>query len=189
MDTVNIVLCGLGGQGILFMTRVIAQAALHKGLNIMGAETHGMAQRGGSVVSHLRLGQAHGSLVRTGSAHFLLGLDEDEAYRNLPFLARGASMYVNAEPINFPRQEVKDFLAKKNLAYHAIPAANIAMGLGAPLSSNLALLGYFTAFDEGPVSKEEFVATIGGLSPERYRAKNLEIFEAGLNRGLEERGV
>ncbi|MBW1920143.1 MAG: 2-oxoacid:acceptor oxidoreductase family protein, partial [Deltaproteobacteria bacterium] len=78
MDSVDIVLCGLGGQGILFMTRVIAQAALDKGLNIMGAETHGMAQRGGSVVSHLRLGQAQGSLVRTGSAHFLLGLDENE---------------------------------------------------------------------------------------------------------------
>jgi len=189
MDTVDIVLCGLGGQGILFMTRVIAQAALDKGLNIMGAETHGMAQRGGSVVSHLRLGQAQGSLVRTGSAHFLLGLDENEAYRNLPFLAKGASMYVNADPKNFPRQEVRDFLAKRNVTYHAIPAGNIAMALSAPQSSNLALLGYFSAFSEGPVSKGEFVATIERLSPERYREKNLEIFEAGLSRGLEEKGA
>ncbi|RLB26959.1 MAG: indolepyruvate oxidoreductase, partial [Deltaproteobacteria bacterium] len=64
METVNIVLCGLGGQGILFMTRVLAQAALDRGLPVMGAETHGMAQRGGSVISHLRLGEVQSSLVR-----------------------------------------------------------------------------------------------------------------------------
>ncbi|MBW1888117.1 MAG: 2-oxoacid:acceptor oxidoreductase family protein, partial [Deltaproteobacteria bacterium] len=75
MDTVNIALCGLGGQGILFMTRVLAQAALDKGFNVMGAETHGMAQRGGSVISHLRLGDIESSLVMAGSARFLLSLD------------------------------------------------------------------------------------------------------------------
>ncbi len=61
MENVNIVLCGLGGQGILFMTKVIAQAALDKGYQVLGAETHGMAQRGGSVISHLRLGEVQNS--------------------------------------------------------------------------------------------------------------------------------
>jgi indolepyruvate ferredoxin oxidoreductase beta subunit len=56
METVNLIICGLGGQGVLFLTRVLAQAALDKDLNIMGAETHGMAQRGGSVISHLKIG-------------------------------------------------------------------------------------------------------------------------------------
>ena len=91
MDKSNFVLCGLGGQGILFMTKVLSETALRKGYNVMGAETHGMAQRGGSVVSHLRLGDVKGSLVSNGSAHLLLSLDEVEGYRNLPFLSKGGT--------------------------------------------------------------------------------------------------
>ncbi|MFH1488585.1 MAG: 2-oxoacid:acceptor oxidoreductase family protein, partial [Pseudomonadota bacterium] len=102
METTNIVLCGLGGQGILFMTKVVAHAALAKGFQVMGAETHGMAQRGGSVISHLRLGEVQSSLIRAGSAHLLLSLDENEGYRNLPFLARNSRMFVNSGPGRFP---------------------------------------------------------------------------------------
>jgi hypothetical protein len=71
MKTIDILLCGLGGQGILFMTKLLARTAMDKGLNVMGAETHGMAQRGGSVVSHLRLGETEGSLVRAGTSFYL----------------------------------------------------------------------------------------------------------------------
>ncbi|MCJ7684480.1 MAG: 2-oxoacid:acceptor oxidoreductase family protein, partial [Desulfobacteraceae bacterium] len=72
MENINFVLSGLGGQGILFMTKLLARSAVNKGLKILVAETHGMAQRGGSVVSHLRVGDVKGSLVRAGSAHILL---------------------------------------------------------------------------------------------------------------------
>ena len=99
------IFCGLGGQGILFMTKIFARAALDKGLPTLGAETHGMAQRGGSVVSHLKLGPASSSLVREQTARFLLALEENEAYRNLPFLAPGGTIYVNAETDAFPRKE------------------------------------------------------------------------------------
>ena len=92
MEAINIALCGLGGQGILFMTKVLAQAAMDKGLNIIGAETHGMAQRGGSVISHLRIGDAESSLVRSGTANLLLALEENEGYRNLPLMADGATI-------------------------------------------------------------------------------------------------
>lgn len=187
MMATNIVLCGLGGQGILFMTKTIAQAALNRGMRIMGAETHGMAQRGGSVVSHLRIGEAAGSLVRAGSADFLLALDESEAYRNLPLLAVGARIYVNAEGKDLPRMEVRDFLVKRRIAFHSVPAGDIALALGAPLSSNLALLGYFSAFCEGPINSEELVETIKQISPDRYRKNNLRIFQAGLKRGLDEK--
>nr|NJM02148.1 hypothetical protein [Desulfobacula sp.] len=88
MKTINYVLSGLGGQGILFMTKVFAAAALEKGYNVLGAETHGMAQRGGSVVSHLRVGEARSSLVRAGAADFLISMDESEAYRYLPYLKK-----------------------------------------------------------------------------------------------------
>ena len=187
MDTINIALCGLGGQGILFMTKVLAQTALDKGFNVMGAETHGMAQRGGSVISHLRLGDVESSLVRTGAARFLLSLDENEGYRNLPFLARGAWFYVNTDSQHFPREEVKSFLDKREISYQSIPAGTIAQGLGAPLSSNLALLGYFSTFDEAPVTHEEMRNTIKKISPDQFREINLKVFDAGHERGMEER--
>ena len=179
MQTINIVLSGLGGQGILFMTRVLAQAAMDKGFNVMGAETHGMAQRGGSVISHLRLGEVESSLVRTGTAHFLLSLEENEGYRNFPFLSRGGRMYVNTNSKHFPREEVKEFLDKREIIYRSIPAATIAQELGAPRSSNLALLGYFSAFDEGPIGYKEIKMTIDKISPVKLKDINLKVFEAG----------
>jgi indolepyruvate ferredoxin oxidoreductase beta subunit len=165
------------------MTRVLAQAALEKGFNVMVAETHGMAQRGGSVISHLRLGDIESSLVRTGTAHFLLSLEENEGYRNLPFLSNGAKMYVNTSSRYFPREEVKEFLDKKEIIYRSIPAGTMAQELGAPRSSNLALLGYFSAFDEGPVTYKEIKMTIDKVSPKRFKDINLKVFEAGYKKG------
>lgn len=183
MDATNFVLCGLGGQGILFMTKILAQASLDKGYNIMGAETHGMAQRGGSVVSHLRIGDVKNSLVETGAAHFLLALDENEGYRNLPFLSPGAGMYVNAGKGKFPRNNVKKILDKYKVSYHAIAAGVMAQDLGAPMSTNLALLGFFAAFEQGPVKKDELRNTIESISPERFRETNLKVFDAGVEKG------
>jgi len=183
METINIILSGLGGQGILFMTRVLAQAALNKRFNVMGAETHGMAQRGGSVISHLRLGEAKSSLVRTGTAHFLLSLEENEGYRNLPFLSKGARMYVNTHSKHFPRKEAKELLEKRNITYRSIPAGIIAQELGAPRSSNLALLGYFSAFGEGPIGYKDIKETINKISPQKLKDINCNVFEAGYKRG------
>jgi len=183
METINIILSGLGGQGILFMTRVLSQAALNKGFNVMGAETHGMAQRGGSVVSHLRLGKVKSSLVRAGTAHFLLSLEENEGYRNLPFLSQGAKMYVNTNSKHFPREAVKGLLDKRKIIYRSIPAGTIAQELGASRSSNLALLGYFSAFDEGPIGYKDIKTIIDTISPKKFKDINLEVFEAGYKRG------
>jgi indolepyruvate ferredoxin oxidoreductase beta subunit len=182
------VLCGLGGQGILFMTRILAQTGLDRGLNVVGAETHGMAQRGGSVVSHLRFGNVEGSLVRTGTAHYLLALEENEAYRNLPFLSRGGKMYVNANPDLFPREEIRGFLAKKEISYRSFPAGSVAQDLGAPLSSNLALLGYFCALENTPFAHQELRGVIERVSPGTFRQINLKIFDAGHERAVKEKG-
>jgi indolepyruvate ferredoxin oxidoreductase beta subunit len=186
MEPINIVLCGLGGQGILFMTRILAQAALDKGFKVMGAETHGMAQRGGSVVSHLRLGDVESSLVRTGSAHLLLALEEKEGYRNLPYLSPGSGIYVNMDSQKRLSEKILDFLDKKDIIFHAVSAGEIAQELDAPLSSNLALLGFFSAFDEGPVSGEEIRQTIEKISPDRFKETNLRVFDVGHEKGEKE---
>ena len=185
MNAINLVLCGLGGQGILFMTKVLSQAALRKSYNVMGAETHGMAQRGGSVVSHLRLGDVQGSLVRTGAAQVVLALEENEGYRNLPFIAPGGSLFVNTSSPTFPREEVKVFLARHNIQCHGVPASAIALSMGAPLSANLALLGYFSAFGDDPFRHDDLRAVVEENSPERFREKNLKVFDAAFERALE----
>jgi indolepyruvate ferredoxin oxidoreductase beta subunit len=183
MKTVNFVLSGLGGQGILFMTKILAGAALDKGLPVMGAETHGMAQRGGSVISHLRIGGAESSLVRAGTARFLLALEENEAYRSLPFLAREGSLYANAAPGSFPVPPVRDYLVKGGMTHRAADASRIALSHGAPMSANLALLGFFASFNEGPLSPDEIRAGIDRASPERFKKRNFEVFDAGFEKG------
>lgn len=189
METINVVLSGLGGQGILFMTKVLAQTAVNRGLRIMAAETHGMAQRGGSVVSHLRIGDAAGSLVRAGSAHILLALDLDEAYRSLPFLDREGRVYVNAPRGAAVREEVRPYLEKMGIHCRLFPASETAMECGAPMASNLALLGFFSAFQNGPISGPEIRQTIEDQSPERFRATNLQVFDLGLERGTRAAGT
>lgn len=177
MDNMNIVLCGLGGQGILFMTKMLAQTAIGKGIPVMCAETHGMAQRGGSVVSHLRLGEVEGSLVRAGTADVLLALEANEAYRCLPYLGRGGRMYINASPEVFPRPEVTPYFKKHDMVYRCTEAGKVAMEHGSPMSSNLALIGFFSAFDEAPFSFADLRDTIERISPKRFRKTNLKIFD------------
>jgi len=185
MKSTNIILTGLGGQGILFMTRILAQTSLDNGYNVIGAETHGMAQRGGSVVSHLRLGEVQGSLVQTGTAHILLALDEHEGYRNLPFLSRKGRLFINTNANHFPLEDVQAFLDMREIVYRAVPAGVLARELGAPRSSNLALLGFFSAFSEKPFTFGEILQTIEKISPDRSKGINRKVFEAGHQRAKE----
>ncbi len=177
MKTVNYVLTGLGGQGILFMTKVLATTALNKGYNILGAETHGMAQRGGSVVSHLRVGEARSSLIRAGAADFLISMDESEAYRYLPYLKKGGKLFANATSNTFPDEKVSAYLAKNEIEASAMEASKTAMDLGSPRSTNLAMVAFYAAFDCGPLTVDELRSTVDSMSPGPFKEKNLKIFD------------
>ncbi|MCP4720939.1 MAG: indolepyruvate oxidoreductase subunit beta [Desulfobacteraceae bacterium] len=177
MKTTNFVLSGLGGQGILFMTRVLAMTALNQGFNILGAETHGMAQRGGSVVSHLKIGEANSSLIRAKGADFLLSLDESEAYRYLPYLKKGGMLFANAGTNAFPDQRVADYLDKMQIAPRAMEAGRTAMELGSPKSTNLAMIAFYSAFGTGPLSSDDLRATVRAISPGPFQEMNLKIFD------------
>lgn len=185
MKKIHMILSGLGGQGILFMTRVLAGTALRKGVNVLGAETHGMAQRGGSVVSHLKIGDAESSLVNLGGARFLLALEEHEAYRNLPFLAKGGTMIVNTASAPYPRAEVQSYLTENGMRCRSLSAGRLSLDMGAPRSVNLALIGFMAAGEDTPFSASELRETISEISPERFRALNIQVFDAGLARGQE----
>jgi len=177
MKTTNFVLSGLGGQGILFMTRVLAMTALNKGFDILGAETHGMAQRGGSVVSHLKIGAAKSSLIRAGGADFLLSMDESEAYRHLPYLKKGGMLFANAGAKIFPDKRVTPYLSKMQIIPRAMEAGRTAMDLGSPRSTNLAMIAFFSAFGVGPLNADDLRATVSAISPGSFQALNIKIFD------------
>jgi indolepyruvate ferredoxin oxidoreductase beta subunit len=181
MEKMDVILCGLGGQGILFMTKILAHAALNKAYNILGAETHGMAQRGGSVISHLRIGQSQSSLVRAGNADMLLSLDESECYRNLAFAAPGAHIFVNSG--KQPQPPVAAYMKTNAMTWHGAPVGAIAKEINAPFSTNLALIGFFAAFNNDLFSARELRAIIDQLSPERFKDANFKVFDAGLKYG------
>jgi indolepyruvate ferredoxin oxidoreductase, beta subunit len=177
MKTCQFVLSGLGGQGILFMTKILAQTALNKGFNILGAETHGMAQRGGSVVSHLKIGDAGASLIRAGAGDFLISMDETETYRYLPWVKPGGMIFANAKAQSFPDARVATYLDTHRITGFAMEAGKTAFELGSPKSTNLAMVAFFAAFGQGPLDADALRETITAMSPEPVRTINLKIFD------------
>jgi len=98
-------------------------------------------------------------------------------------------MIVNANPNRFPREEIKAVLEQRQIRYRSLAAGSLAQELGAPLFSNLALLGYFSAFENAPFGHRELRAIIGKTSPGRFLEINLKIFDAGLERAMKEKGA
>lgn len=96
----NIVLCGVGGQGTVLASKLIAAAAMEKGIPVMSAETIGMAQRGGSVFSHLRMGEhVYSPMIAQNTADIILGFEPGETVRMLPYLKRNGTVVVSSRAI------------------------------------------------------------------------------------------
>lgn len=161
----QIVVSGLGGQGILFLTRVIAESALRRGAAVLTAETHGMAQRGGSVLSTIKIGAFRSPLIARGTADLGLFL----AAENLPVHG----------PLLHPHGELMVSTAEAG-NYRAVDAATVARELGAPVLANLVVLGAAVAGDLLCVGRPDVEATIRAISPAKLVEANLEAFHRGL---------
>ena len=110
------VIVGIGGQGILFTSRVLGRVAIGKGLPVIGSEVHGMAQRGGSVISHFKIGGYRSSLVRTGQADVLMAFDQSEGIRNLPYLREGGTFVVNVhDDAVFQNERLAAYLSSRGI--------------------------------------------------------------------------
>lgn len=161
----RIVISGRGGQGVLTLTRILAEAAVAAGNEVITSETHGMAQRGGSVLSMVKVGLFHGPLIAPGEAEVGLFL----AAENLPvhghYLRGGGLGVVNAREL---------------AGYHAVDATALAAGAGSPAAANLALLGY--AAGQGGLFAEPacFEAAIRTVSPAKHLDRSLAAFAAGV---------
>lgn len=148
----DIILAGVGGQGILSIATVIGMAALKSNLNVKQAETHGMSQRGGAVVSHLRLSDKpiYSDLIPKGEADIILSVEPMEALRYLPFLSDTGYIVTNTAPfLNIPNYPELDKVLKE-LNEHkrtiTLDANEIATNIGSKLSSNMVVLGAATPF-------------------------------------------
>ncbi|MBW2605083.1 MAG: 2-oxoacid:acceptor oxidoreductase family protein [Deltaproteobacteria bacterium] len=132
----QIVISGVGGQGVLFVTRLLAEAAIVKGISVFTSETHGMAQRGGTVLSHLKVGNFSSPLIRPGNANGLLALKADGFARHGYFLKPGAWAAVNR------REKVR---VGPEFSAYTVDAEILAQRIHNPKSVNLILLGFALA--------------------------------------------
>jgi indolepyruvate ferredoxin oxidoreductase beta subunit len=164
----QMVIVGVGGEGIIFLTRVLTEGFYRSGHSVISTETHGMAMRGGSVISQVKVGNYRSPMIRHGEAHMLLGTSEAEAQRSLPFLREDGTVIMNT----------------KVRGDHCVDATGIARGLGNPRGGNLVLLGFTLAHLAPGVVLDRFLETIEDLSPEKFRSANAEALKAGWQEGL-----
>lgn len=182
----DIILSGVGGQGILSIATVIGSAALKDGLNIKQAEVHGMSQRGGDVQSNLRISSENiaSDLIPRGSADVIISLEPMEALRYLPYLSKDGWIITNITPFvnidNYPDQ------AEIDAAYASIPNVvaldvdAIAKKNASPRAANIVLLGAAAPFlDLGAEKLEEGIRMIFSRKGEDIVNMNLAAFRAG----------
>lgn len=176
--TFRLVVAGVGGQGILFTTRLLEEAALARGLPVLGAETHGMSQRGGSVLSHFKVGPFLSPMVRRGAADCLLGMELDEAHRHAAYVSPDGIAVINCAP-QAAGSPVLRRLEARGVEVWTEDADTIAMHLGVPTLANVALLGCALAHPAFPFTLPEIRAAVERRSPALYRDLNLRALEEG----------
>jgi len=161
----QIIVSGMGGQGVLFLTRIIAGAGVNMGLEIFTSETHGMAQRGGTVISFIKAGPFHSPLIRQGQGNIgiFLHIDNLDVHRGL--LLPEANLYVNSE---------------KNGLYKNIAATKLAREMGSSVLTNLIMLGFAARSNSLFCKPEQLETAIREISKERFVDSNLAAFRRGL---------
>jgi indolepyruvate ferredoxin oxidoreductase beta subunit len=182
----DILIVGIGGQGTILASNILGKACLSEGRHVKGAETHGMAQRGGSVESHIRIGGQFGPLIVPGHAALLISFDLLEALRYSHYLKRGGKMVVNKHlvlPTSVFTQKIvaptEDEIIAKLSAYDLclLDADTIAAEAGSVLAQNVVMLG--AASGAMPLSPESLVAAVRSLVPPKTIEVNTKAFEMG----------
>lgn len=188
----NIILAGVGGQGILSMSYVICQAALERGWHVKQSEVHGMAQRGGAVQSHLRLSPEPiaSDLIAKGTCQLIISVEPLEALRYLDHLTPSATVVTSTTPFknipNYPELEdiSKEWKRVKNVV--TIDAESVAKEAGSTLAQNTVLLGAASLFMEFPEGLlESWVKKTWAPKGEKVLETNVKAFQAGRQIALE----
>jgi indolepyruvate ferredoxin oxidoreductase beta subunit len=164
----QIIISGLGGQGALTVTRVLAEAAAALGLEVITSETHGMAQRGGAVISMVKVGPFKGPLIPPGRADVGLFLHADNLEVHRFYLKEDAAVFVNT---------------RGRGDFQALDARALAGQLGAAVAANLILLGFAAARQGLFCAPDVLERVITDKTPARFRDANLQAFRLGVAAG------
>ncbi|MCR5466362.1 MAG: indolepyruvate oxidoreductase subunit beta [Lachnospiraceae bacterium] len=189
----DILICGVGGQGTVLASKIIAAAAMEAGDPVHSAETIGMAQRGGPVTSHVRIGEeAYSPLIPFGSADMILAFEPAEAVRNLRYLKPDGIVIVNSVPVKpvteslmptgYDGNEMIAYL-KKKCSCIVINGEELCRPFGSSRYFNIAILGVAAGAGRLGIDKETILSEIVRRVPERYLETNKAAFLAGAEIG------
>lgn len=184
----DILLCGVGGQGTVLASKILAATAMNAGEKVHSAETIGMAQRGGSVTSHVRIGDAYSPLIPHQKADILMAFEPAEAVRNLIYLKNDGVVIVNNVPVKpvteslhetgYDGVEMLEYLKKKCNCV-VIDSSK----LGSAKFLNIAMLGVAVGTGKLGFTKEQVLKEIEDRVPAKFLEVNKEAFEKGLSIG------
>jgi indolepyruvate ferredoxin oxidoreductase beta subunit len=189
-QNLRIFLTGVGGQGTLLASRLIGEAALVAGMNPLVSETHGMAQRGGVVISTVVLGDLKSPVISPGEADVLLGFEALETFRALDRCHAGSLVITNTAaivpyPVSIGKNSYPDvgrlleLMASKVGGLLAFDAGDLARQAGSPLAVNMVLLGALVATNKLPFSEEDILSLIRTRTNPKFLEANLAAFRMG----------
>jgi indolepyruvate ferredoxin oxidoreductase, beta subunit len=187
----DILIAGVGGQGVVLASRILALAAVKTGFHVSTAETLGMSQREGSVSSHIRIGdETSGPLIPIGQADLLLGFEPAETIRNLPFLRKGGKILVNthalppaSRPPGSPEYDpmaLLSFLEATCPDILCFDYTRLAEEAGTYRATNIAMLGAALGMGILPFPDETIQRMLDNEIPEKHRAVNRTVFESAV---------
>ncbi len=184
----DIILAGVGGQGILTIATIIGDAATAAGLNLKQAEVHGMSQRGGDVQSNLRLSTEliHSDLIKQGAADLIISMEPMEALRYIPYINEEAWIVTSSHPFknipNYPDEEalMKELESLPHVA--ALPIEDVAKENNLPKSANVILLGMAARYIDilSPEQLRESITRVFASKGDKVVEANLKAFDLGL---------
>ncbi|MCM1273693.1 MAG: indolepyruvate oxidoreductase subunit beta [Clostridium sp.] len=182
----DILLCGVGGQGTVLASKLIAAAAMAMGETVHSAETIGMAQRGGSVTSHVRIGAANAPLIPKGEAAVMLAFEPAEAVRNLSYMKEDGVVIVNQIPVKpvtdaaYSGEEMIDYLKAKCKHLIVVDAEELCKPLGNSKFFNVAILGVAVGSGSTGLDRDKVIAEIERTVPKRFWEADKQAFLTGM---------
>ena len=182
----NIILCGVGGQGTVLASRLISSTAMARKIPVLSAETIGMAQRGGSVFSHVRMSTEevlYSPMIARGEADLILAFEPGEAVRQLPFLKPDGRMVVSARSVmpvtaalsdtGYRAEDMLEYLSSRVSHLTVVDAEKALKAVGSPKVLNLILLGAALRSRALGLEMEDLKEAVRNLIPEKFRELNL----------------
>jgi len=187
----EVIICGVGGQGVVLMSELLGNAAVRDGIAVKGSEVLGMAQRGGSVFSNIRLGSgAYAPITPEGKCDVLIAVEPSEALRNISYLSKSSTVVINSRKVipftvflgksGYP--DLEEILARLSQISHRVvtlDAAQIAEEAGSLQSTNVVMLGALFGSGLMPVKADTAKAVLQARFPAKVAGVNIKAFDLG----------